>query len=98
MRLSQKHIDLIIKSAQESFGFDIKLFLFGSRVDDTKRGGDIDLLIESSNEIKFETQIKFLNHIYRFITERRIDLLIYDSKSKNSSIYEDAKKNRILLC
>lgn len=32
----------IIKCAKYYFGEDIKLYLFGSRVDDSKKGGAID--------------------------------------------------------
>lgn len=47
MRLSVTEI-AVIKSTVAELDPSARLYLFGSRVDDTKRGGDIDLLILSS--------------------------------------------------
>jgi len=38
---------VIVDAVKETFGPDAKIWLFGSRVDETKRGGDIDLLIKT---------------------------------------------------
>lgn len=43
MRLQSKEIQTIIHAAQEIYGDGVKVYLFGSRLYDTKRGGDIDL-------------------------------------------------------
>ena len=43
MRLTEFEINVIKQSARDVFGSDVQFFLFGSRVDDTKKGGDIDL-------------------------------------------------------
>ncbi len=43
MRLSDFEIKSIKEVAKKNFGESVKITLFGSRVDDTKRGGDIDL-------------------------------------------------------
>lgn len=45
MRISDKHIQIIKSEALKVFGNGSRVYLFGSRVDDTKKGGDIDLLI-----------------------------------------------------
>ena len=49
MRLSSKEINIIKNKAQLIFGDSI-VYLFGSRVDDTKKGGDIDLYLVSENK------------------------------------------------
>ena len=46
MRLTETQIQAIHTTAEELFGVDARVSLFGSRVDDHQRGGDIDLLIE----------------------------------------------------
>jgi hypothetical protein len=50
MRLSQKYIDIITHTFKKYFLSNDRLLLFGSRVDDSKRGGDIDLYIETHYE------------------------------------------------
>ena len=47
MRLTPEQAAIIRSAAAEVFGSDARVWLFGSRVDDSKRGGDIDLLIEA---------------------------------------------------
>lgn len=39
------------------------IYLFGSRVDDDKKGGDIDLYIEASIPVEMESKLKFLMDI-----------------------------------
>ena len=47
MRLTNKEKETILKSAMRYFGNTVKVYLFGSRLDDQKRGGDIDLFVIS---------------------------------------------------
>ena len=58
MRLKDFEIRAI-KEAVRSMDSKAKVYLFGSRVDDTKKGGDIDLLIISGNW-NLATTIKFI--------------------------------------
>lgn len=46
MRLDSQHIAAIKRLAVEQFGAGARVRLFGSRVDDAARGGDVDLLVE----------------------------------------------------
>jgi len=46
MRLSKRIQNIIKKAVFENFG-DVKVYLFGSRTDDTKKGGDIDIAIDT---------------------------------------------------
>ena len=45
MRLQSKEIQTIIQIAKDIYGETVQVYLFGSRLNDEKRGGDIDLLV-----------------------------------------------------
>ena len=46
MRLTPKQQQIIVTTLRRYFGQNSRILLFGSRVDDNARGGDIDLYIE----------------------------------------------------
>lgn len=48
MRLSPEQQATIVHCARQQFGADARVLVFGSRLDDTARGGDVDLLVESA--------------------------------------------------
>ena len=48
MRLSTAQARVILRCVREQLGADARVMLFGSRLDDTARGGDVDLLVESA--------------------------------------------------
>ena len=50
MRLTQLQHNIIIQETQKLFGTSVIVRLFGSRVDDELKGGDIDLLLEFPNK------------------------------------------------
>ena len=52
MRLQSKEIQTILRVAKDIYGDGVQVYLFGSRLDDKKRGGDIDLLIRTEGEKK----------------------------------------------
>lgn len=97
MRLEKKYIDLFVDTAREFFGSSTKLYLFGSRVDDNKRGGDIDLYLETDiKEDLLNKKIKFLVTVKKVTGDRKIDLVI-NNGTNHQYIYEVAKEEGILL-
>lgn len=48
MRLTEAEIELIRSAVRDRFGADAGIWLFGSRLDDQARGGDVDLYVEPS--------------------------------------------------
>lgn len=57
------------------FDKDAKIYLFGSRVNDLARGGDIDILI-ISEKIGFIEKIKIQTGIFKELEEQKLDLVI----------------------
>lgn len=79
MRLSTDQIQAIRYAATTTFGDDTAVWLFGSRVDDAKKGGDIDLLVHppaTALAQPFGKKIKMLTLLERLLGERKIDLVI----------------------
>ncbi|MEW6609767.1 MAG: nucleotidyltransferase domain-containing protein [bacterium] len=74
MRLSSEEISAI-KSTIMKIDLEAKIYLFGSRVDDTQRGGDIDILIWS-NKLTNEHKRKIRLNLYELLGEQKIDLII----------------------
>jgi predicted nucleotidyltransferase len=82
MRLSQRYIEVIQKYFNQIFQHG-DIYLFGSRVDDTKKGGDIDLyLVLKEHTHLFEKKIKFLSRIKRELGEQKIDVIFNTDSSR----------------
>lgn len=64
MRLTTEQVEIIKEEVARVFGNDVKVRLFGSRVDDHARGGDIDLLVASDTPIQ-EHRRKALRQVAR---------------------------------
>jgi predicted nucleotidyltransferase len=100
MRLSAKKILEIKDTGEKIFGNNISIYLFGSRVDDTTRGGDIDLLIKLSSpkgiKNRLQLKLKFLVELKKRIGEQKIDLLL-DIGQKTDAVFDTAYKTGIQL-
>ncbi|MEO8109213.1 MAG: nucleotidyltransferase domain-containing protein [Ginsengibacter sp.] len=57
------------------FDAEAQIYLFGSRVNDAAKGGDIDILV-ISNKIGFVEKIKIKTGIFNEIEEQKLDLVI----------------------
>ncbi|MEO1924302.1 MAG: nucleotidyltransferase domain-containing protein [Nautiliaceae bacterium] len=94
MRLSSWEVEIIKKSAKEVFGNNVKIILFGSRVYDYKKGGDIDLYVITDNPT-YENKSKFWILLQERLGEQKIDIVL--SEDKNRSIKQVALKEGIEL-
>ena len=75
MRLSSGYQETIKKYFYEFFK-NGEIYLFGSRVDDSKKGGDIDLyLVVREHTDLFEKKLKFLSRVKRELGEQKIDIV-----------------------
>ena len=78
MRLTQKEHDIIVDEAGKCFGPKAHVVLFGSRTDDNRRGGDIDLLIQGIWEQPeaFHRKVRFLVDLKYKLGEQHIDVVL----------------------
>lgn len=101
MRLSDKQKKIITQLFSQYFSPPDSLWLFGSRVDDERKGGDIDLYIETHSDdvaLISRQQVAFLVALKLQLGDQKIDLVI--NRIKNNSqlpIYGVARKNGIRL-
>ncbi len=99
MRLSPEIQSIIKTEVTRLIGEGCSIFLFGSRVDDSLRGGDIDLLIESpyiiKNRVQFECKLAAC--LYIKLGGRKVDVLIKDSLTKIKPIHQQALAHGIIL-
>jgi predicted nucleotidyltransferase len=80
MRLTQTEHTAIVQTVKH-FDPDARVYLFGSRTDDTKRGGDIDLLI-MSNTLRGDQRIDIRVELQKRLGDQKIDIIIARDLSK----------------
>lgn len=54
MRISEQSAQMATTIITNQFGPDAKIWLFGSRADDSQRGGDVDLFVEAAAKSTLE--------------------------------------------
>lgn len=86
MRLNKEQIKAI-KEASEACLPGSEVFLFGSRIDENKRGGDIDLLINTKTKPDRKIKHKIRHKIWEKLGEQKIDI-VFDYPNNDSSFIE----------
>lgn len=99
MRLRDDEIRIIREEVERTFGPEAMVRLFGSRVDDTRRGGDIDLYIEApGNERSWREQERRLRHaLLTRLGDQRIDIVTAPPGGKGRPIDEVALGEGVAL-
>ena len=101
MRLSEKERDVIVTEARRAFGSGTRVILFGSRTIESRRGGDIDLLIKpavkfTSDEL-LKKKINMLIAVEQQIGEQKIDIVI-QTPGDERVIVKTANETGVTLC
>lgn len=102
MRLSDGTIKLIVKGFEEFSDCpkQYELYVFGSRVDPHKRGGDIDiLLIVEPAQVD---AMKIIRHrlvgsLKKYIDDQKLDLTIMGKDNLSSDPFYQAIKDSLIL-
>ena len=99
-RIDKKEIEIIKRLAIQVFGRDTKVYLFGSRVNDNKKGGDIDLLISNDEKTKLslEKKVEFLTELKYVIGDQKVDVVLESNTFRgNTQFYKSIKREAIEL-
>jgi len=94
LRLSQKELETI-KSTARSIFVEVGIYLFGSRVDDSKKGGDIDLYIVSSLHKDIFQKKRRLKVMLEDLLFKPVDIVL--SRDPKSPIEKEALKGVRIL-
>ena len=99
MRLSQKHMQGLKQLATEVAGSSARLRLFGSRINDTALGGDVDLLLELDTPVPHPAPLiaTLSARASRIMDGRKVDVLLLAPNLLRQPIHEAALKQGVLL-
>lgn len=101
MRRSEFERNALKRAAIESFGAGTRVRLFGSRVDDQRKGGDIDLLLEvplSDPAAIARAHTRFLCGVYAQMGEQKLDVLIdFPGRQMHAPIFDIARREGVVL-
>jgi predicted nucleotidyltransferase len=100
MRLNTEQIQTIKKEAAHFFGAQAEVWLFGSRVDDAAKGGDIDLYVRATSGDADElanSRFAFLARLKRRMGDRKIDLVLQREGGEVLPIYQLARQQGVQL-
>lgn len=95
MRLTPTQHQQILQATRLNFGTNANVWLFGSRVDDSRRGGDIDLYVETDQASTLFSALRCKIELKESL-DLHVDLVVKD-EGKNKPIYQIAKEQGILL-
>jgi predicted nucleotidyltransferase len=96
MRLSPHERQVLRAAALQHFGVEPRLF--GSRLDDDRRGGDIDLVVRTDlpPEEAVRRRLDMLAEVWRALGERKIDIVL-DDGAADSAIVQRARREALPL-
>ncbi|MBX6419674.1 MAG: nucleotidyltransferase domain-containing protein [Nevskia sp.] len=89
MRLSPEQIRIIREKVCAAFGPDARVYLFGSRVDDAARGGDVDLYIEVPQVLdnRPAAASRLAAELQLALGDQRFDILVVDPNTVRQRIH-----------
>jgi len=94
MRLTPDQVKIIKDTVSRLAGPASRVWLFGSRVDDDLRGGDIDLLVETDETVPNRVRMlcKLERALVMALGDRKLDILIKDARTPDAPIFQVARR------
>lgn len=97
MRLSPEERQVIKDCVRDIFGPSASVRLFGSRVDDLARGGDIDLLVECNEPVegRARMELTLVAELQIRLGYQRIDVLVTDPNTRLQEVHKVARNTGV---
>ncbi len=96
MRLKPEQVRFIKSTIARYFGEGARVWLFGSRVDDAKRGGDVDLFVQPDDPVdRYLLRMRCLSDLEEGLPYP-VDLVVEDA-GRELPIYRLALAEGVLL-
>lgn len=94
MRLTDQQRQIIREEVARIFGPRARVYLFGSRLDDRARGGDVDLFIEVDEvlENRASAASRVAARLQQALGDQRIDVVLVDAATRKQPIHEAARR------
>lgn len=99
MRLTPAQIATIKSTAQAVLGEGVQVTLFGSRVHDEQKGGDVDLLIEVPRTLSEPALVsaRIASRVSRAMQGRKVDVLLKAPNLQLQPIHRIAAEQGVAL-
>lgn len=83
MRLYDRQKSFLKKRIKEQFP-ESRIYLFGSRADDTKKGGDIDILLLSKEKLSLKDKWSIKRDFYGKFGEQEMDIVNFSFEDESN--------------
>lgn len=90
MRLNANELNAI-RGTLRAVDQRARVYLFGSRADDRRRGGDIDLFLEATKPIDLKTSLT-LQYRLSLACDTKVDLLVKSPGDEDMPIHQIARQ------
>lgn len=99
MRLTPQQVERIRAIVAEQAGEGAAVWLFGSRVDDSARGGDVDLLVELSHPVDDPAMLsaRIAGRVSRALDDRKVDVVLAAPNLMPLPIHDVARREGVRL-
>jgi len=95
MRIDPSQASQAVAIIRRRFGSEAQVRLFGSRADDARRGGDVDLYVEVARPVALMDEVRCRVELADLF-DLDVDLLVNDGR-RESPIYRIAARTGISL-
>lgn len=96
MRLSEAQKEEIIRILRNRVDDEAEIFIYGSRLNDTARGGDIDIYIELTHQLSALNQAK-IEIEFETLLGVPVDLLVPSRQRPRTAFHQIAKHHAVKI-